>query len=381
MRRLMGMILLSLIASSVPAVAQSYYYFPHIASGGGWITELYFTNQGTSSVQGIQINFYDNAGASLSVNSNLGSGASTYSLNLDMSASQVIRITPPSVAVSGYAEIIYPSGTNVTATEVYRYKPEGTVLAEVGVSQQKGVGNNYSIPVEVSSSNKLNTAIGLTNPAVVDEAQTVVLTLIKSNGQVQATAAKLLGKGQHFAEYLADSLFPGLDNFTGSLSISCPWGVSALALRQDNEAFGAVATTYGPVLGPFILNSASQNEREPNDTLSSVQAISGSAVVSGTIGIAGDTDLFSFTGKKGDIVSVLCEADSIHSSSSMDSVVYIVNGAGATIAYNDQNGLSHSNDSFLQMVLPADGVYYVGVENYYSSGGSAYIYKLHIKLP
>jgi hypothetical protein len=381
MRRLMGLILLSLIASSVPVIAQSYYFFPHIASGGGWITEFHFTNQGTLPASGIQISFHDNDGVSLTVDCNLGLGASAYFFSLDKGASQTVRITPPSAAVSGYAEVIYPSGSKVSATEVYRYKPEGTVLAEVGVSQQQGVDNTYSIPVEVSSSNKLNTAIGLTNPAIVDHAQTVVLTLIKSDGQAQATATKLLGKGQHSADYLS-TFFPGLDNFTGSLNISCPWGISVLALRQDNEAFGAIATNYGPVLGPFMLNSSPQNEREPNDTLTSAQIISGSAIISGTIGIANDTDLYSFTGKKGDIVSVLCEADSIGSSSNMDSVIYIVNSAGDTIAYNDQNGLYHTNDSFLQMALPADGVYSIGVENYYSSyGGSSYVYKLHIKLP
>jgi hypothetical protein len=130
-----------------------------------------------------------------------------------------------------------------------------------------------------------------------------------------------------------------------------------------------------------MLGSTPQSEREPNDALARAQGITGSTVISGTIGSATDIDLYSFTGKKGDIVSALCEADSIGSADYMDSVIYIINSAGNVIAYNDQNGLSGTNDSFLQMALPAGGIYYIGVENYYSNGGASYIYKLHIKLP
>jgi hypothetical protein len=378
MRRLIGMILLSLVASSVPASAQRYCYFPHIASGGGWITELYFTNQGASAASGIQVNFFDESGSSLYVTSNLGSKMSTYSFNLAKGATQVISMTPASTAVSGYAEIIYPSGVNVSGTEVYRYKPAGTVLAEVGVPQQYGLANNYSIHVEVSKSNGLNTAIGLVNAAILNYDQTVILTLIKPNGQIQATAKKFLAKGQHSAEYI-DSLFPGLEEFSGSMNISCPAGISVLALRQDNEAFGAIAVDYGPVLGPFMLTSTPQDEHEPNDLPSRAHGTSGSTVISGSIASATDEDYFSFTGKKGDIVSVLCEANSI-GSEDMDSIVFIQNSAGQLIGYNDQNGLSGTNDSFLQIALPADGTYYIELTNYYFAGSAGYVYKLHIKL-
>jgi hypothetical protein len=390
MRKSLMMVLLFLIALSAPAFAQSHWFFPQIAIGGGWSTDLYFTNQGTAAVAGIKISFYDDAGLALSIDSNLGPGTS-YIFDLASGASRVIRITPSSTAVAGYAEVIYPANTFVRASEVYRYKPEGTVLAEVGVSQ-RGLFNNYSFPIEISSSKHLNTAIGLVNPSipsVLDTAQTVVMTLIDSDGHVKGTATKVVEKGKHIAEYLNQNLFPDLDNFTGSISISCPFGVVLMALRQDNEAFGGISTDFGPVLGPFLLSGTAINEIEPNDDTARAQAITGSTIISGGIGVSQDFDFYAFVGKKGDIVSVVCEAQSIGSPIYMNPILGIYNLVKndkgefqlQLIGLNTDNGLTGSSDCFLQMALPANDKYYIVVYNYYTASGLDYLYRLHITLP
>jgi hypothetical protein len=379
MKRPLKMTLLFLIALSAPALAQSHMFFPQIASGGGWSTDLYFTNQATVAVSGIKIGFYDDAGAAMILDSNLGTGSS-YVFDLAKGGSQAIRIAPSSVARVGYAEVTYPSNAFVRANEVYRFKPEGTVLAEVGVSQ-RAVSNNFSFPVEINLSKNLNTAIGLVNPPEVDAVQVVVLNLIDLNGQVQATATKLLEKGQHFAEYLPQTLFPNQDNFTGSISVSSPIGVALMALRQDNETFGGISSDFGPILGPFMTNGYIVNEIEPNDEPSQAQAISGTVRIAGNIRSSDDADLYTFTGIQGEIVSVLCEAQSIGSPSSMDPVVMIYNSKLELIAINDDSGLSGTGDCFLQIALPAYGKYYIVVENYYANSGPDYLYQLHIKLP
>jgi hypothetical protein len=55
------------------------------------------------------------------------------------------------------------------------------------------------------------------------------------------------------------------------------------------------------------------------------------------------------------------------------------------LAYNDQNGLAPGlypqGDSFIRMQLPADGIYYVMVFDFYESGGPGYTYTLHLNLP
>jgi hypothetical protein len=381
MKRPLEMALFFLLALSAPAAAESYYFLPQIASGGGWITELYFTNQGTTEVSGIKINFYDNAGSALSVDSDFGAGTN-YVFDLDKGASRVISLTPPSMMVVGYAKIQYPANSFVRAGEIYRYKPQETVLTEIGISQQM-LFTNYTFPVKIDSSKNLNTGIALVNPSDLNTAQTVVMTLIKPDGSVEATAVKSLSNGQHMAEFLSQTLFPGQESFTGSISISCPVGVAVLALRQDNDTYGSISSDFGPVLGPFLLSGTAVNEVEPNDDTSKAQTISGSTIISGVIGSSQDVDIYAFTGKQGDVVSLVCEAKSINSAASMDPMVRIYRMSGGElvrIALNYDNGLSGTGDSFLQMALPADDQYYIVVNNYYSSYGSDYIYRLHIKL-
>lgn len=97
-----------------------------------------------------------------------------------------------------------------------------------------------------------------------------------------------------------------------------------------------------------------------------------------------DQDLFKFIGKTGDIISVLCTTKGL--GSDLDSVLDIHDSNGNLIAYNDQNGLAPGEyaqgDSFIQMVLPADGTYYIVVYDYNKGVGAfSASYRLHTKLP
>jgi hypothetical protein len=384
MRKASGIILLIFVAFAVPAFGQRYTVFPQFASGGGWSSKLFFSNQGISTVSGIDISFYDTNGASLSVESNLGIDSS-FSFDLTAGQTQAIDVTPNSTLVEGYVVVTYPSGGSpVRATLVYRYEQGGTVQVEAGVPQQEK-GDHFSFPVEIDSSKHIYPAIALISPEVFNpSAQTLVLNLIKPDGNIQATATVPMQPGEHIAGYLDESwLFPGLDNFTGSLSVSSPLGVGVLALRQDKDAFGAIATDGGPILGPFALSSSTiLVEQEPNDNSSQALLFSGNKIISGTIGTTGDLDAFKFYGHGGDIISVLC--NTMGTNSYLDSVLEIYDGNLNLIAQNDQNGLAPQlwpiSDSFIQMVLPSDDTYYIVVTDYYGDGGSGYTYRLHVKL-
>lgn len=363
---------------TLPAFAQRYTVFPQFASGGGWSSEIFLANQGLSAVTGIVVSFYDGNGAPLTVSTSLGSGTSL-AVNLNPGATQAVQVTPGSTTITGYVVIHYPSSAApVTATEVFRYQPGDTVLADVGVSQ-KDADNNYSFPVEVNSSAGIATAFAFANPtydSTTPPAQTLIVTLINSDGTIQRTITKPLAAGQYSAGYITD-LFPGLDNFTGGISISSPISVGVLALRQDKQAFGAISTDSGPLMGPFAV-SGTAIAPTLSTSITNAPQLSSPALVS-AFAASGAFEFFRFTGHQGDIVSVICDTQGL--SSYLDSLLYITESDGQTaIANNDQNGLYSESDSFLQVVLPADGTYYIAIADYYGYGGSNYPYRLHFRL-
>jgi hypothetical protein len=267
----MKIVLLLLMLSALPAYAQRRAFFPEFVTGEGWNSIFFFTNQGMTKVSGINLKYYDVNGSALSVQSTLGTG-SDFSFDLNPGATQIIRITPPSVLTVGYVVITYPTnGTTVRATEVFRYESGGNVTVELGVPQQEQ-GDHFSFPVEVNRDidKNISTAVAIACPAILNtESQTLIVELIRTDGTIQATKKLVMQPGKQLARYLdEDEFFPGLDHFTGSVSISSPLGMSILALRQDLNAFGGIGTDGGPILGPFVVNSSLfLNEQEPNGFL------------------------------------------------------------------------------------------------------------------
>jgi hypothetical protein len=79
---------------------------------------------------------------------------------------------------------------------------------------------------------------------------------------------------------------------------------------------------------------------------------------------------------------VICDAQL--DGSWLDSVLELSDGT-SLIAENDQNGLSPElysvNDSFIQVVIPANGYYYIKLKDYFGDGGAEFYYTLHVKLP
>jgi hypothetical protein len=389
MKGLLSVLILLVCFFSLPAFAQvdqpRYAFFPEFFSGNGWICEIFFTNQDIIGVPGIEIAFYDKDGNPVSVDSNLGSDTS-YSFSLDAGGTQLIQVNPEAAYVEGYAVITYPppGGAPVRATLVFRYDDgNGNVTAEAGVPQQE-YAYHFSFPVEMNSSQSISTAFAIINPQVYGSAdQIMLLSLIGTDGSLQQSARIVLGPGEHYAGYL-DQIFPELDNFVGSISISSAFGAGVLALRQDANAFGAISTDYGPVLGPFAsgINDL-DSDQEPNNSFAQAQLINGSTLISGTIGAQNDKDYFKFTGQQGDVLSVICDAQL--QESWLDSLLEIRNSAEELIAINDQNGLSPAlyplNDSFIQVELPANDTYYIMVTDYFNDGDPTnFFYDLYVKL-
>jgi hypothetical protein len=378
-----AILLLPLSASQLQA-APRYAVFPQFVSGQGWSSELFLANQGLSAVPGILISFYGNNGLPLAFETNLGT-ADSYTADLDAGETLILKTVPSGAFLEGYAVIQYPwTGSPVRATGIFRREENGIIQAELSVPQQE-LGDHFSFPAEENSAEHIHTALALVNPAPLDTpAQTYIVNLLGTDGGIRATAALLVQPGRHLAGYLDEAwLFPGLDNFAGSVSVSSPLGAGVLALRQNQDTFSAISTDGGPILGPFSVSDPILQDEEPNDNFAQASFISGTAIISGAIGAAADADTFWFSGNAGDIVSVVCDTQG--TGSYLDSYLEIFDSNFVLIARNDQNGLAPQlypvNDSFIQMVLPQDDIYYIRVSDYFGDGGYTYTYTLHVKLP
>ncbi len=137
---------------------------------------------------------------------------------------------------------------------------------------------------------------------------------------------------------------------------------------------------------PFALDRLPElNEREPNSSPATAQAVTLPVIVNGRIGQAGDWDVYQFTGKARDPIVVEVQARRLESP--LDSVIKLTDAAGKVIAFNDDRedlaaGVNtHHADSYLATKLPADGTYFLAIGDTARKGGSEYGYRLRLGPP
>jgi len=132
----------------------------------------------------------------------------------------------------------------------------------------------------------------------------------------------------------------------------------------------------GAMLAAYGAGAAAQAEVEPNYPVASAQPLafdaSDTAMVSAFLG-SGDADLFSFSAREGDVVTVDIDGGIKAGAGSVDTFVgvhhpasmnYVVLRAVDDAAAVDPGSLG-TEDSYIQnLVIPADGVYVVSVAGY-----------------
>jgi len=384
-----AVLLLVLSVSTASAQELRRTVFPQLGIGGGWSCDFFINNQGTAAVTGVKLSFFNDAGAALVVQTtDLGSGSS-FQFNLAAGETKVIRASGGTDTFAGYAEMIAPKFSTIRGTMMVRVAAGGKTSTQLGVSEQYPFAH-YSFAAEVNGSAGVNTGMALVNPTL-SFAMTLpidlVITLFNSAGTVQATKVMTLTAGQHTSDFLdGPTLFPGLNNFVGTVSVSAPDWFGLLALRYEQGALGTVSVNEGAVIAPYQVSQQAAPEVEPNDATTSASNIATvPAVVSGVISTKDDIDYFKFTGNKGDVVRVLVE---LPSGSELDSEVFLLNSANEIIALNDQNGLGGPIStetyvaewgSFMLAILPADGTYYLKLWDFLGEfGGSTYTYRIHM---
>ncbi len=126
-------------------------------------------------------------------------------------------------------------------------------------------------------------------------------------------------------------------------------------------------------------------EREPNDTPTGSQTVTLPVTINGKIQRAGDPDVFRFEARAGDRIVAEVIARRLHSP--LDSSLLLEDAKGQKISLNDDHAdksaglITHQADSFIQVTLPTDGVYFLTVQDTQQRGGEDFSYRLRIGPP
>lgn len=163
-----------------------------------------------------------------------------------------------------------------------------------------------------------------------------------------------LGDTQVEAEVTLPADYP---NRTVTVSVLTPTGESAAHELLIERA---------PVL----------DEKEPNNGFRQAQTVALPQEIQGRIDAAKDVDLYRFEGKAGQQVTI--EVLAARYGSPLDALLTLYDAEGRILASCDD--VAGGADSRLEITLPRDGSYLLGVIDANDEGGAAYVYRLSLRL-
>lgn len=160
-------------------------------------------------------------------------------------------------------------------------------------------------------------------------------------------------------------------DFDPLVELYTPTDYSTPLFTDDDSGRGRNATLYAidlPSDGVYRIFARSYKNEGSGAYLVSVEPGAGATpdistttqityneVIQGTL--EGEQDYYAFTGQSGDVVSVLL------SSSAFDTYLEVIDSAGRILDDNDDNGRD-KNSAVTNILLPADGIYFVIVASY-----------------
>ena len=363
-----------------------YTVFPQLAAGGGFSGEIFVVNQGYITENAIRLDFFTGNGLPLQLTTDEGL-VSEMVFELGPGESRVIPIALDSdVATAGFGRLTFSTASSIRGSVILRPVSGGSLLSHIGLSAIVPL-NNFSFGAEVDLSRGINTALALANGSFQliahpdPSPQGCVISLIGKGGAVVRTAVLELPLNGHTALFLNDSrLFPDLDGFQGSVSVSAGINFGLLALRVESDKPIAIANDEGPNLAAFEISSATPEtpEVEPNDTVLSAQTFTLPANIEGVVSQENGADLFSVEAKAGDILTAYTLTD--RGRSQLDSYLSLEREDGTLLAFNDLNRLFRRLDAFIRIRIPRDGTYILRVEDFFLGGGSDFSYRLLVHL-
>ena len=135
--------------------------------------------------------------------------------------------------------------------------------------------------------------------------------------------------------------------------------------RSDGSSFVSVVTS----------NQHEFAELEPNNDAESATEITVPCVVNGRFELPADRDVFQFKAHQGQHYTIRGLTRSLGSPA--DLLLRILNAKGDTLAQVDDAG--GKNEGLLDFKCPAEGQYFLAVEDLLRAGGPAYAYRVEIK--
>jgi hypothetical protein len=137
---------------------------------------------------------------------------------------------------------------------------------------------------------------------------------------------------------------------------------------------------------PFAFDTLPEcTEIEPNNNPGNAQLVTLPIIINGRVDPPGDADVFRFEGHASD--EIVAEVQARRLGSPLDSVLALTDAAGRQIAANDDHEdkaawfETHHADSYIRIVLPATGTYFLRLSDTEGHGGPDYGYRLRISAP
>jgi hypothetical protein len=353
-----------------------YSLFPQVVVGSGWSCDIFVNNQDSRPASQVVVTLFGSPGGqAMNVDSNLGH-ASSFTFNLPVGGTQLIRLSSNGAAQIGYAVVSAPLGSSVRASLVFYFRNGSQVTNQLGVPQVFPT-TSFSFPAEIDLSHGISTGLALCNSAAVGGGTPteVVVSVIAEDGTLSDFEIISLAAGAHLAKFLHE-VFPAITSFRGSVSVSAALPFGLVALRSEQSSLGSLTINSSPVLGPFLQSGWQYSELEPNDTLGSNQQINFPATINGNFTSAVDVDTFSFNAKQGDVLSAMTQTNG----NGADPVLSLLKADGSELSSNDQNGLLGQNDAFVQAVIPQDGKYYLQARQSGRQPAGVYGYQINTRL-
>jgi hypothetical protein len=143
--------------------------------------------------------------------------------------------------------------------------------------------------------------------------------------------------------------------------------VQVAAKRKGGKSSGFAVVTIGKTANKEFL------EKEPNNTFAKATPAELGGNLNGRFLTAGDVDHFGFTAKKGQKFSFTAVTRS--QGSPADLLMRLLNAKGAKLVEAEDTG---TQDGVLTYTFPADGKYFLAVEDLHQRGGQAFAYRVDV---
>jgi len=217
----------------------------------------------------------------------------------------------------------------------------------------------------------------------------------------------------HDGEYVVeihDSIFRGREDFVYRLAIGelpyvtgiyplggkrgeissvsvTGWNLPEKSFVHTNDEPGVIALNQGAFNDvPFAVDELPECfARDGINSRETAQTVTLPIIINGHIGQPGEREVYKLEGHAGELI--VAEVFARRLDSPLDSFLRLTDQHGKMLAFNDDfedkgSGLNtHHADSYLTATLPADGTYFIQINDTQGQGGPDFAYRLRISEP